>query len=434
MRTHAASEPPTPKTHVIFDIDGTLVESRRANRRMLAQLTRELEGRELEDCEADACFGLADLEALARLGIRDTTAGLRRWGELIASSRSGEYELYPGVRAMIQSLVCEGCTLGIVTSKSRREFDVTFLPQGLGSYFDLVVCSDDTVGHKPDPEPLQYYLARTGADPKRCLYVGDTVYDMASAAGAGMDGALALWGNPSAEPLRNAGLDSAVRLLDKPADVLTLAVTGAERPSPQLQRLVEMQLLVQAGLAYSRDPFDRDRFHCLRRLAAEMLADGGALPIERVETLFCGGEGYPTPKLDSRAAIFDGQGRILLVREKSDGAWSLPGGWVDSNLSVADNLVKEVREEAGLEVAPGKLVALLDRNRHNRPLFACGIAKAFMICHATGGRFEPNVETTESGYFPLDGLPELSVTRNTRAQIEMCFRAREDPCWQTICD
>lgn len=426
------------KTHVIFDVDGTLVDSRRANRRMLCRLVLEMEGRHLTDADADACFGLADPEALEQLGVRDVEAGIRRWGELVAQSRPEDYELYPGVRALIQSLAAAGCELGIVTSKSRTEYGATFSPTGLGAYFGLVVCSDDTVRHKPDGEPLQFYLERTGADPARCLYIGDTGYDMACAAAAGIDGALALWGNPAAEsaspPAAAATGHAAVYRLRKPADALPLVGARREAGSRGLQRLVEMQMLVQAGLAYSRDPFDIDRFQTLRRLAAEMLADGGGLPLEQVETLFCGGEGYPTPKLDSRAAIFDEQGRILLVREKSDGTWSLPGGWVDANLSVADNLVKEVREEAGLDVLPGKLVALLDRNRHNRPLFACGIAKAFMICHVTGGQFAPNIEISECGYFPPDGLPELSVSRNTREQIAMCFLAEGDPCWQTICD
>lgn len=83
---------------------------------------------------------------------------------------------------------------------------------------------------------------------------------------------------------------------------------------------------------------------------------------------------------------------------------------------------------------PGKLVALLDRNRHNTPPFACGIAKAFMICHVIGGRFEPNTEIAACGYFFRDGLPELSLSRNTKEQIALCWCAHTAPYWETICD
>ncbi len=413
--------------HVIFDIDGTLIDSRQANRNALRRLVRDMQHRELSDAEADACFGLADPESLAQLGIDDVSAGLRLWEKLATNPEPGGYALFPGVRALVQNLACHGVELGIVTSKSRKEFDATFAPLGLNAYFATIVCSDDTARHKPDPEPLRHYLALTGAHPGSCLYVGDTAIDMACAAAAGIDGGLALWGQT---PPPNA---HAVYRFDKPSDVFAL-LRPAGTLSPQLRRIVEIQMLAQAGLAYSRDPFDIDRFRVLRRLAAEMLAEGGSLPVEKVETLFCSDENYPTPKLDSRAAIFNEEGRILLVREKSDGGWSLPGGWVDANLSVAENLVKEVKEEAGLDVAPGKLVALLDRNRHNIPPFAYGIAKVFMICHARAGLFEPNVEISACGYFSLDELPELSVTRNTKEQIALCFQARADPNWEAICD
>lgn len=414
-------------THLIFDIDGTLIDSRRANRAALRQLVREIQHRDLADDEADACFGLADSEALTLLGLCDSAGVLRRWGELVAASDPENYRLFPGIRALVQNLACHGVCLGLVTSKSRAEFDATFTPLGLNSYFGSIVCSDDTERHKPDPAPLLHYLAMTGANPASCLYVGDTAYDMRAAAAAGMAGGLALWGQPSPESI------PATYRFKKPADLLAW-VLPPKPLSPQLRRIVEIQMHAQAGITYSRDPFDIDRFQILRRLAAEMLAEGGSLPVERVETLFCSDEGYPTPKLDSRAAIFDEQGRILLVQEKNEGTWSLPGGWVDANLSVAENLVKEVREEAGLDVVPGKFVALLDRNRHNTPPFAYGIAKAFMICHVVGGRFEPNIEIADCGYFSRDNLPELSATRNTKEQIELCFRAHADPRWEAICD
>ena len=111
---------------------------------------------------------------------------------------------------------------------------------------------------------------------------------------------------------------------------------------------VRLQALAQAGLYYGKDPFDRERYAEIRSIAAQMIAHQGEMPFEKVQGLFCCETGYQTPKLDTRAAIFRDD-RILLVQEKN-GTWSLPGGWVDVDLSVLENVVKEVREEAGLDV------------------------------------------------------------------------------------
>ena len=202
------------------------------------------------------------------------------------------------------------------------------------------------------------------------------------------------------------------------------------RTSPWLDWAVELQALAQAGLHYGKDPFDIERFQRIRDIAAEMLARGTDLPLETVTDLFCRETGYQTPKLDTRAAIFQ-DGKILLVRENT-GRWSLPGGWVDVNVSVKENVVKEVREEAGLEVTADTVIAIQDREKHNRPRYAWKVCKVFVLCSLLGGAFTPNIETTESGYFSLEDLPPLAEEKNTREQIEMCFDAYHDKNWKTL--
>ena len=204
------------------------------------------------------------------------------------------------------------------------------------------------------------------------------------------------------------------------------------RTSPWLDWAVELQALAQAGLHYGKDPFDIERFQRIRDIAAEMLARGTDLPLETVTDLFCCESGYQTPKLDTRAAVFQ-NGRILLVRE-NDGRWSLPGGWVDVNVSVGENTAKEVREEAGLEVIPRRVIAVQDREKHNRPRYAWKVCKIFVLCSLVGGHFTPNIETTESAYFALEDLPPLAEQKNTREQIEMCFAAYHDKNWKTLMD
>lgn len=199
-----------------------------------------------------------------------------------------------------------------------------------------------------------------------------------------------------------------------------------------LQWAVELQALAQAGLTYGKDVYDRERYQRIREISAEILAAKSGLPMEQVQDLFCGEAGYQTPKLDTRAAVFQGD-KILLVHE-NDGTWCLPGGWCDVNISAAENVVKEVKEEAGLDVRADLVIAVQDREKHNRPVYANKICKIFFLCTALGGQFQPNSETTESGYFGLEELPELATAKVTNEQIRMCFEARNAEHWVTKFD
>ena len=195
----------------------------------------------------------------------------------------------------------------------------------------------------------------------------------------------------------------------------------------------ELQFLAQAGLTYTKDPFDAERFQRIRDIAAEMVAAGSALPLETVKGLFCNEEGFQTPKIDTRAALFDEAGRILLVHE-NDGRWSLPGGWCDALQSVARNAVKEVREEAGLDCEVGRLVALHDWNRRNARASAWNVLKVILLCRPLGGAFRANIETTGIGWFTADALPPLATEKNTPEQIALCFAAHADPNWRPPID
>lgn len=199
-----------------------------------------------------------------------------------------------------------------------------------------------------------------------------------------------------------------------------------------LKWAVELQALAQAGLEYGRDKYDLERYARIRDIAADIVSRHTELPFARVKDLFCGESGYQTPKLDTRAAIFQGE-KILLVREL-DGRWALPGGWVDAGLSVAESAVKEVLEEAGLTARAERIIAVQDREKHNEPVYAWKICKIFVLCTALGGEFTENSETTESGYFSLEELPPLAEEKNNREQIAMCFEAHSARQWETRFD
>lgn len=195
---------------------------------------------------------------------------------------------------------------------------------------------------------------------------------------------------------------------------------------------IELQSLAQAGLTYGKDLYDKERYERIRDISAEIMAHISDIPIKKVKDLFCNEIGYQTPKIDTRAAIFE-NGKILLVHE-NNGKWSLPGGWCDVNVSVGENTVKEVKEESGLDVTADKIIAVQDRAKHNLPLYAYGVCKIFVLCTTVGGHFEKNIETTEYCYFSENELPDLADEKNNKDQIKMCFDAWRSDNWVTLFD
>jgi ADP-ribose pyrophosphatase YjhB (NUDIX family) len=191
----------------------------------------------------------------------------------------------------------------------------------------------------------------------------------------------------------------------------------------------ELQALAQTGLAFTRDPYDRERYELLLRLAANMFAAHTDAPVPAIAALFSGETGYATPKIDVRAAVFDREGRLLLVREAMDqGRWTLPGGWADVNVTPAENAVKEVQEESGYAARVLKLAAVWDRTRQGHPpaVFAC--CKLFFVCEVTGGEARTSLETTEVGWFARAEIPrDLSLGRVLPRQIERMFEHAANP-------
>lgn len=195
----------------------------------------------------------------------------------------------------------------------------------------------------------------------------------------------------------------------------------------------ELQAVAQTGLTFTHDPYDRERYESIRALAARMFASHTDAPLEAIIGLFAGQTGYATPKVVVRAATFDDRERLLMVREAADGGrWTLPGGWADVNLTVAESAAKEVREESGYEVRIRKLAAAWDRARQAHPngVFSC--CKLFFICEPTGGSPTPGPETSEVAWFAESDVPkDLSLGRVLPHQIQRMFAHRRDPALPT---
>ncbi|HET9982012.1 MAG TPA: NUDIX hydrolase [Longimicrobiales bacterium] len=201
-------------------------------------------------------------------------------------------------------------------------------------------------------------------------------------------------------------------------------------PPLWLEQLRRIQALAQTGLQYGRDAFDLERYTAILGSVDALVAVLGELAPDAAREVFVRETGYATPKIDVRGAAFDA-GRILLVRERADGLWTLPGGWADVGESPAEAVAKEVREESGLEVRVAKLAALWDRDRQGHPPNPHHVYKVFFLCDVVGGAAAAGPETSDVGFFAPDALPPLSLGRVTPAQIRRMFEHHEDPSLPT---
>ena len=186
----------------------------------------------------------------------------------------------------------------------------------------------------------------------------------------------------------------------------------------------EVRAIAQTGLTFTADGFDHQRYRRLQELAALLLAQGTP-EHESILHLLRQEKGYATPKVDVRGAAFV-DGRVLMVREISDGKWTLPGGWADVNQSAGECVVREIAEESGFHARAMKLAAVYDYQRSGHPVHHIdSIYKMFFICEIIGGEARASDETSEVAFFARHELPPLSLGRTTAAQIDRMFHHRE---------
>ncbi len=182
-----------------------------------------------------------------------------------------------------------------------------------------------------------------------------------------------------------------------------------------------VQAIAESGLHYTESDWDIDRYKDLEKIGMEMISKITNQPIEVVEVVLPDRYGYKTPKIDVRAVLINSDHEILLVKERVDSHWSMPGGWCDIGFTPSEVAEKEALEEAGINLKAGRLLALLDKKCHDHPEDLHYIYKIFIECSAEDYTITTGMETLDVGFFKQDELPELSTPRNTKDQIDMMF-------------
>jgi ADP-ribose pyrophosphatase YjhB (NUDIX family) len=191
--------------------------------------------------------------------------------------------------------------------------------------------------------------------------------------------------------------------------------------------------IAQTGLTFTKDKFDQERYTELLDLSIQILNNITEIDSKKLEFVFNREIGYQTPKVGIRAVIFQNN-KILLVKEKMDNKWCLPGGYADTGMTPSEMAINEVKEESGFDVKPLRILGLIDYNKYQEKPFPFDIYQIFMECEITGGESKAGLETCDVGFFDIDNLPELSIRRVTKEQILKMFELHKNNVLEPVFD
>ena len=189
----------------------------------------------------------------------------------------------------------------------------------------------------------------------------------------------------------------------------------------------ELQAIAQTGLHFSESEYDRERYQKILQISVEIFAEYSGQSPSLIQGVFENQSGYATPKVDVRGVVFR-SGKLLLARERTDGLWTLPGGWADVNDSPSEAVEREVLEESGFQTKAERMLAIFDRAKHPHvPSFPFHVYKLFILCGLKGGEARTTFETSGVDFFGENEIPPLSISRLTFDQVQFCFEAQKHP-------
>ena len=423
--------------HVLFDLDGTIYNTYYAYTSALLDVVKAH--------NPNTCETYGSLSRFMGKSARQTCDELnlsklsndelsRQWAKNIEKYQDS-IVMFDGVKGVIELLYSKGIKLGIITSRSRSDDHYLSMyaspcPVELSPYFKYSICASDVKNAKPAADSIYKYMEYTGAKREEILFIGDSLSDYECAKNAGIAFGLAVWGSPLNHSI------NAEHYFINPFDIYSAVCIEDNLQYQWYKFAKEIQAIGQIGLAYCSNQFDEERFSRLREISASMIALMTELPKEKVFNAICTDVGYITPKLDTRAAVFNEKGQVLLVKERLSGKWSLPGGWCDEAESIKSNTIKEVREEAGMNVRVSKFVGLLDKSKWNTSSQPYHILAAFSVCYVGEGEFESNSETVQREFFDIDKIPveQLRTGTTTIEQIRLCYQAYKTDNWVAVVD
>lgn len=198
------------------------------------------------------------------------------------------------------------------------------------------------------------------------------------------------------------------------------------RKQHQIDLIKRVKSLAETGLVYAEDGYNKERYNELREISLELMAQVSDKPLKVLQDFFLPEKDYPTVKVDVRGFVINEADEILLAKESVDGKWTIPGGWADIGNSPSEAVLKEIKEETGLDAEVVRLLAIYDKRCHPHPPEPFYIYKIMFFCKITGGKIEHGFDMLGADFFPLDKLPELSTDRILESQLKLLFALAKD--------
>ncbi|MBK9731280.1 MAG: NUDIX hydrolase [Chitinophagaceae bacterium] len=183
-----------------------------------------------------------------------------------------------------------------------------------------------------------------------------------------------------------------------------------------------IKAIADTGLLYSNNEFDKERYSELKEISLQLMSEVSGQDINSLKEYFPLVKDYPTAKVDIRGMVLSPDKKILLVKESLDGRWSLPGGWADVGYSPKENIIREFKEETGLDIVPEKLLAVFDKKMHPHPPQPFYIYKMVFYCTVISSKIEKGFDVLDVQYFDIADIPTLSEDRILKSQIELLYR------------
>jgi HAD superfamily hydrolase (TIGR01549 family) len=410
---------------VLFDFDGTLADTLPLSFYAFKYVFKKYDDREVSTDELIAMFGPTEDEIIAE-NLRNkekVKEAISDYYLIYEKSHAAEVHMTDDMDQLLTYIGSNDMKIGVITGKSRKAYQISSEALKLSNFFDIVITGDDVRQPKPNPEGIFTALAYLGVSKEEAVFVGDSNADIKAGKSAGLRTYGVQWLSTYQSTHFEMEPDSIFTRVEQFHKLLE----DDRLPSNKwLDWAKQIQSIAQIGLTYSKDIYDLERFQALREISIDILDTYTCVGVDKINLSFANETGYATPKVDIRGVVFEDD-KILLVREKADGAWALPGGWADIGYSPSEVAVKEIKEESGFDVVPVKLLAVLDKKFHNHPPEPYHIYKMFILCRIIGGRALSGVETSEVQFFGENELPELSAERNTVAQVKSMFDYLKDP-------
>jgi HAD superfamily hydrolase (TIGR01549 family) len=417
---------------VLFDFDGTLVDTLPLTFIAFKSIFKKYDNRDVSTNELVAMFGPTedDIIALNLNNKKRISDAIAEYYQIYQEGHDTQIPSTYEIEKLLQYLKAKNIKIGVITGKSRKSFQISVEALSLSHYFDIVITGDDVLKPKPDPEGIYTALGFLKASKEDAVFLGDSNADIK----AGKSADLRTYGVKWLSTSQSAHFEIAPDLIFEHIDqFLQILHKETDSPDKWLDWAKQIQSISQIGLTYATDVFDIERYEALRQISVDILDRYTSAGTELIHLSFANETGYATPKVDIRGVVFENN-KILLIKEKIDGAWALPGGWADIGYSPSEIAVKEIQEEAGFVVEPLRLLAVLDKKFHSHPPSPYHVYKMFIHCAIVGGSAQSGVETSEVRFFGENELPPLSVERNTEKQIKLMFEYLRNPHKKVILD